>query len=574
MIVIGAGHAGCEAALAAARLGARTLLLTPNLDTIAAMPCNCSIGGPAKAQLVRELDALGGEMARNIDRTFTHIRILNQSRGPAVQALRAQADKALYRAAMKATLEGQPGLSLRQDMAVDLQGNGGDTIAVSTTTGARLCARAVVVATGTFLNGEIHIGEVRIPAGRAGEAPARGLSSALARLGLTVRRFKTGTVPRVSLPSVDLEELRAQPSDQRPLRFAHRPVERPSLPLLPCYLTATCAETHALLRENAHRSALWSGRISGIGPRYCPSIEAKLERFPHRASHQVFLEREGWNTLEVYVQGLSNSMPADVQEAMLHTVPGLRHCEMLRPGYAVEYDCVESQALDRTLAFPGLPGLFLAGQINGTSGYEEAAVQGLIAGVNAARHVRGVPLLSLERSEGYIGVLLSDLTSLGTDEPYRMLTSRAEGRLCFGQDTAWYRLLARAREIGLVSDQELRLREREAHAEQPKEVSWTRIPPQTRGMRAREVASAAVPYVRREEARLRRISALGRLPVPADLDYHQLPLRTEAAQRLTAARPATVQQVASVPGITPADVATVHAAVVARRGAPAVQEEG
>lgn len=549
--------------MAAARLGVRTLLLTSNLDMIAAMPCNCSIGGPAKAHLVREIDALGGEMARAIDRTFTHIRILNLSRGPAVQALRAQADKALYRAAMKATLEQEPGLALLQDMAADLQ-CAAPGLQVTTATGRLLRARAVVVATGTFLNGEIHMGEVRIPAGRAGEGPARGLSASLTRLGLELRRFKTGTVPRVLLESLDLEEIRIQPSDQRPLRFAYRRVPRPPLPLLPCFVTATTDETHALLRKNAHRSALWSGQITGVGPRYCPSIEAKLERFPHRASHPVFLEQEGWHTREVYVQGLSNSMPADVQEAMLHSVPGLRRAQMIRPGYAIEYDCIDARALDRSLAFPSLPGLFLAGQVNGTSGYEEAAAQGLLAGINAARFCKGLPPVTLERSEGYIAVLVDDLTRIGTDEPYRMLTSRAEARLCFGQDSAWYRLLERAREIGLVPPEELA--EREAELRAPG-LPWSRIPSGGRGRRAQELEAAAVPYVRREEARLRRIQRLAAVPIPADLDYRRLPLRREAVERLSAARPATVAEVAAVPGITPADVATVQAAVVAHRQA-------
>jgi tRNA uridine 5-carboxymethylaminomethyl modification enzyme len=535
------------------------------------MACNCSIGGPAKAHLVREIDALGGEMARAIDRTFTHIRLLNVSRGPAVQALRAQADKALYRATMKATLEAQPGLTLLQDTAEDLRGPTPSGIEVATAAGRRFYATAVVVATGTFLNGEIHIGEVRIPAGRAGEGPARGLSDALTRLGLELRRFKTGTVPRVLRESLDLGELQVQPSDQRPLRFAYRPVPRPSLPLLPCFITATTEETHKLLRRNAHRSALWSGQITGIGPRYCPSIEAKLERFPERTSHRVFLELEGWHTREVYVQGLSNSMPADVQEAMLHSVPGLRHAKMIRPGYAIEYDCIDARVLDRSLAFAGLPGLYLAGQVNGTSGYEEAAAQGLIAGINAARFCRGLPPLTLERTEGYIGVLLDDLTRMGTDEPYRMLTSRAEGRLCFGQDTAWYRLLGRAREIGLVPEEELAEREAELCADSPQ---WSRLPLATRGRRAQELEEAAVPYIRREEARLRSIRRLASVPIPEDLDFRRLPLRREAVERLCAARPRTVGELAALAGITPADVATVHAAVTAQRGLRGERPEG
>lgn len=574
VVVIGGGHAGCEAALASARLGCRTVLITSSLDTIAAMPCNCSIGGPGKAHLVRELDALGGEMGRAIDRTFTHIRLLNASKGPAVQALRAQADKALYRQTMKSTLENQRGLLLRQDTAAKILVSGGVIRGIVGLSGITYSARAVVVATGTFLNGQVHMGEVTYPAGRAGEPSTVHLAQALRELGFTLRRFKTGTVPRVLLESIDLEEVSIQPSSARPLRFSYDPMPRPERPLLPCLITATTEATHDLLRRNAHRSALWSGRITGVGPRYCPSIEAKLQRFPDRRSHLVFLEQEGWDTREVYVQGLSNSMPADVQLEMLRTVPGLRRCEMTRPGYAIEYDSVDAMALDSHLAYPAVPGLFLAGQINGTSGYEEAAAQGLLAGINAAAYVLGRPPLRLQRTDGYLGVLVDDITARGTDEPYRMLTARAEYRLLFGQDTAWYRLLPHAEQVGLVSPERLeRIRaEREQTeatlearelATQPARVRRSRISPQLaahlHALRTNE------PYVSREARRARRIQALRALPVPPGLDFTQLPLRTEAKERLQAAAPRDLAEVAAVPGLTPADLATVHAALLRAR---------
>ena len=570
VMVIGAGHAGCEAALAAARLGACTLLLTPSLDAIAAMPCNCSIGGPAKAHLVREIDALGGEMARNVDRTFTHIRLLNASRGPAVQALRAQADKALYRAAMKETLERQPSLQLRQDMAVDILADGGAVQGVVGLTGLTYRARAVVVATGTFLNGVMHIGETRIAGGRSGEGPATHLSDALQRLGFDLRRFKTGTVPRVLLGSLNLGDLGVQPSDARPLRFAYEQVPRPPLPLLPCYTTATNSVTHDLLRAHAHRSALWSGRIEGIGPRYCPSIEAKLMRFPERDSHLVFLEQEGWSTQEVYVQGISNSMPAEVQWDMLRTLPGLRECVMTRPGYAVEYDCIDARALDAHLHYPAVSGLFLAGQVNGTSGYEEAAAQGLIAGINAARYACGQEFVRLARTDGYLGVLVDDLTTRGSEEPYRMLTSRAEFRLLFGQDTAWHRLLPLAVQIGLAPPACLSRLQAEAEAiavseQQPNSIPGHGLLRRTRlsyvADRHAELNRLYAPYVQREHTRVRRLRHLQRLRIPRDFRFDALPLRREARERLTRTRPDTLADLAETPGITPADVATVHAAL-------------
>ncbi len=580
--VVGAGHAGCEAALAAARLGADTLLLSPSLDTVAAMPCNCSIGGPAKAHLVREIDALGGEMARNIDRTYTHIRLLNGSKGPAVQALRAQADKALYRREMMRVLEAQPHLRLVQDTVIDIIAEAGAVCGVTCQSGLRVGARAIVVATGTFLNGEIHIGGERLAAGRAGEAPSTDLGAGLARLGLELRRFKTGTVPRVLYQTLDFEELAVQPSEARPWRFALEPIARPSLPLLPCHITATNQATHEILRRNASRSALWSGRIVGVGPRYCPSIEAKLLRFPDRQSHLVFLEQEGWGTEEVYVQGVSNSMPAEVQLAMLHSMAGLRRCHMTRPGYAIEYDCIDARALNHELGFPEVPGLYLAGQINGTSGYEEAAAQGLVAGVNAARWVQGRDGFRPGRTDGYLGVLIDDLTTKGTDEPYRMLTSRAEFRLLFGQDTAWHRLLPLAARIGLVAADRLAIlaEERRMVEAQRAEVGevgeeWLRRAPLSPAAQAYARSLREYdPYVRRERVRVRRLAGLERMVIPSGFGYAGLPLRAEARERLERAAPRTLGELAGIGGITPADVATVQAVLTRGMAAAACAERG
>ncbi|HUW96474.1 MAG TPA: FAD-dependent oxidoreductase, partial [Anaerolineae bacterium] len=488
VIVVGAGHAGCEAALAAARLGCRTLLLTISLEHIADMPCNPSVGGPAKAHLTREIGALGGEQARNVDRTFVQIRLLNESKGPAVHALRAQADRRLYSTVMRNTLENTPGLDLRQAVAQDLLVKNDRVEGALTADGSRYSARTVVLTTGTFLNGRLTRGEHVWPGGRDGEKPAIGMSQSLRDLGFEVERLKTDTPPRVDARTVDFAKTHVQLGSESPLYFSFVYLEaglgppEPLLaqqapnpiypipsqtqwrPQLPCYLVHTNQRTHDVITSNLHRAPLYDGTIEASGPRYCPSIEIKVPRFPDKHSHQLFLEPEGWHTNQVYVQGAFTSLPEDVQLAMLRTIPALQEVEVLRYGYAVEYDYVPSSQISASLETKLVEGLYHAGQINGTSGYEEAAAQGLLAGINAARKVRGEPVMILGRDEAYIGVLIDDLVTKDISEPYRMMTSRAEYRLLLRQDNADLRLSPIGYDIGLLDRQRHQAVERKRKA--------------------------------------------------------------------------------------------------------------
>ena len=604
VIVVGAGHAGSEAALAAARMGSKTLLLTINLDMVAFMPCNPSVGGPAKGVVVREIDALGGEMGKNIDKTYIQMRMLNTGKGPAVRALRAQADKHAYSTEMKHTIEKEPNLTLRQGIVEELIVEDGVCHGVVTSTGASYRAKAVVITAGTALRGEIIIGELKYSSGPNNSQPSIGLANHLKELGFAIERFKTGTPPRVKSSTIDYSVTEEQPGDKEPNHFSFStPDSAYKLDQESCWLTYTGETTHQIIRDNLHRAPMFTGIVEGVGARYCPSIEDKIVRFADKPRHQLFLEPEGLNTEEVYVQGLSTSLPEDVQVNMLHSIAGLEKVEMMRTGYAIEYDVVEPHQLRPTLETKVVENLYTAGQTNGTSGYEEAAGQGLIAGINAALKVQGKEPLVIKRSDGYIGVMIDDLVTKGTNEPYRLLTSRAEYRLLLRHDNADLRLTEMGHRVGLVKEDQYKnyLKKKEAVEQEIKRLMNVRIKPteevqdflatinaaplkdgvlasdflrrpeityaellrfipENEELTRKEIEQVEIQikyegYIKKAMEKVEKLKRMEAKKIPENIDYAAINgLATETKQKLQKIQPETIAQASRISGVNPADL--------------------